>query len=114
MILKENGTTPAIGRMRGLIFTGKRVGVIGTGSTGMQAIPEIAKQANHLSVFQRAAQYSVPARNAPMDPEEEARVKADYKGFPARNNALPFGQDINQDRAPGKTLEASDAERKRE
>ena len=49
-----------------------------------------------------------------MDPEEEARVTADCKGFRARNNALPFGQDINQDRATGKTLEASEAERQRE
>ena len=98
----------------GVDFTGKRVGVIGTGSTGIQAIPEIAKQAKHLSVFQRTAQYSVPARNAPMDPEEEARIKADYQGFRARNNTQSFGQDLNQDRATGKTFEASDAERQRE
>ena len=56
-------------------FSGKRVGVIGTGSSGIQAIPIIAKQADHLSVFQRTPQYSIPAGNRPLDPEilREAR-----------------------------------------
>ena len=69
----------------GVNFAGKRVGVVGTGSTGIQAIPVIAEQAAHLFVFQRTAQYSVPARNAPIDAEEEARIKADYKGYRERN-----------------------------
>lgn len=47
-------------------FTGKRVGVIGTGSSGIQAIPVIAKQAAHLTVFQRTPNFSVPAGNAPL------------------------------------------------
>lgn len=51
-------------------FKGKRVGVIGTGSSGMQAIPEIAKEAAHVTVFQRTAQYALPARNQPMQPEK--------------------------------------------
>jgi cyclohexanone monooxygenase len=50
----------------GVDFSGKRVGVIGTGSTGLQLIPQIAKQAAHLSVFQRTAAYSLPAKNRPM------------------------------------------------
>jgi cation diffusion facilitator CzcD-associated flavoprotein CzcO len=49
----------------GVDFTGKRVGMIGTGSTGIQAAPVIAAQAKHLTVFQRTANYSVPARNGP-------------------------------------------------
>jgi len=53
----------------GVDFTGKRVGQIGTGSTGIQAAPVIAAQAAHLTVFQRTANYSVPARNAPLPPE---------------------------------------------
>ncbi len=53
----------------GVDFAGKRVGQIGTGSTGIQAAPVIAAQAAHLTVFQRTANYSVPARNAPLDPE---------------------------------------------
>ncbi|MDF2235683.1 NAD(P)/FAD-dependent oxidoreductase [Albimonas sp. CAU 1670] len=51
----------------GVDFTGKRVAVIGTGSSGIQAIPEIAKQAAHLTVFQRTPNFSVPARNQPLD-----------------------------------------------
>ncbi|MEM1315941.1 MAG: NAD(P)/FAD-dependent oxidoreductase, partial [Pseudomonadota bacterium] len=50
----------------GVDFSGKRVGQIGTGSTGIQAIPVIAETAEHLTVFQRTANYSVPARNAPL------------------------------------------------
>ena len=53
----------------GVDFTGKRVGQIGTGSTGIQAAPVIAAQAAHLTVFQRTANYSVPARNAPLSPD---------------------------------------------
>jgi cation diffusion facilitator CzcD-associated flavoprotein CzcO len=50
----------------GVDFSGKRVGVVGTGSTGIQAIPVIARTAAHLTVFQRTANYSVPARNGPL------------------------------------------------
>ena len=59
-------------------FTGKRVGVIGTGSTGIQAIPMIAQEAEQLTVFQRTAQYAIPAWNAPLDPEYENEIKANY------------------------------------
>jgi cation diffusion facilitator CzcD-associated flavoprotein CzcO len=62
----------------GVDFTGQRVGVVGTGSTGIQAIPVIAEQARHLTVFQRTANYSVPARNGPMDPAFQREVKASY------------------------------------
>jgi cation diffusion facilitator CzcD-associated flavoprotein CzcO len=53
----------------GVDFRGKRVGQIGTGSTGIQAAPVIAETAAHLTVFQRTANYSVPARNAPLTAE---------------------------------------------
>jgi cation diffusion facilitator CzcD-associated flavoprotein CzcO len=59
----------------GVDFEGKRVGMIGTGSTGIQAAPVIAAQAKHLTVFQRTANYSVPARNAPLSPEFKHYVK---------------------------------------
>jgi cation diffusion facilitator CzcD-associated flavoprotein CzcO len=59
----------------GVGFTGKRVGQIGTGSTGIQAVPVIAETAGHLTVFQRTANYSVPARNAPLTPEFQTYVK---------------------------------------
>ena len=69
-------------------FTGKRVGVIGTGSSAIQSIPIIARQASELVVFQRTANYSVPAHNAPLDPDYEAEVKADYPAFRERNSQM--------------------------
>ncbi|WP_406815720.1 flavin-containing monooxygenase [Mycobacterium sp. M23085] len=59
-------------------FTGKRVAVIGTGSSGIQAIPVIAERAAHLYVFQRSANYSVPAGNKPLSTEELDEIKAGY------------------------------------
>lgn len=62
----------------GVEFSGKRVALIGTGSTGIQAAPVIARQADHLSVFQRTANFSVPARDRPMDRDEWVRIKSSY------------------------------------
>ncbi len=62
----------------GVDFTGKRVGVIGTGSSGIQSIPLIAEQAEHLWVFQRTPNFSMPARNAPLTREFVKQRKADY------------------------------------
>jgi cyclohexanone monooxygenase len=62
----------------GVDFTGKRVGLIGTGSSGVQMTPEIAARAAHLTVFQRTANYSVPAQNEPITPEQLVEVKAHY------------------------------------
>lgn len=60
-------------------FAGKRVAIIGTGSSGMQMTPVIAREAAHLTVFQRTANYSIPAANAPVTDEEDRQVKANYK-----------------------------------
>ena len=62
-------------------FAGKRVGVIGTGSSAIQAIPIIAREAGELFVFQRTPHFVVPLNNGPLDPEYERRVKSDYKGW---------------------------------
>jgi cation diffusion facilitator CzcD-associated flavoprotein CzcO len=62
----------------GVDFAGLRVGVIGTGSSGVQAIPMIAQQAAHLTVFQRTAHYSVPARNRPLTDVERHATKREY------------------------------------
>jgi cation diffusion facilitator CzcD-associated flavoprotein CzcO/acetyl esterase/lipase len=64
---------------QGVELAGKRVGVIGTGSTGIQLIPQLAKQAKHLHVFQRTANFSMPAHNAPLDPELQRAIKAGYR-----------------------------------
>src|SRR5690606_20792948 len=55
----------------GVDFTGLRVGVIGTGSSGIQVIPEVAQQAKHLYVFQRTPNYSLPANNRLRTEEED-------------------------------------------
>ncbi len=65
----------------GVDFTGLRVGVIGTGSSAIQSIPVIARQAEHLYVFQRTPNYSVPAWNAPLDPDRERSIKENYAEF---------------------------------
>lgn len=62
----------------GVDFTGKRVAVIGTGSSGVQSIPIIADQAEQLTVFQRTPNYSVPAGNRPLTADDVAQVKATY------------------------------------
>jgi cation diffusion facilitator CzcD-associated flavoprotein CzcO len=60
-------------------FTGKRVAVIGTGSSGIQTVPVVAEQAGELFVFQRTPNYSVPARNEPLTAEQAAEIKANYR-----------------------------------
>ena len=81
----------------GVDFTGLRVGVVGTGSSAIQAIPVIAREAAHLTVFQRTPNYSIPAQNGPMDQNREAEVKAEYPAFRARNKRMPagLGADMN-------------------
>lgn len=69
----------------GVDFTGQRVAVVGTGSSGVQSIPIIAQQAQHLTVLQRTATYSVPARNAPLDASYVKGVKDNYRQFRQKN-----------------------------
>jgi cation diffusion facilitator CzcD-associated flavoprotein CzcO len=94
-------------------FTGKRVGIIGTGSSAIQSIPIIASQAQQLFVFQRTPSYSVPARNAPLDPAHEARIKADYPAFRKRNALIPraFGSEMPPNTA---SVFSVDEQRRRE
>jgi len=96
----------------GVDFTGLRVGVIGTGSSGVQLIPHVAKQAKHLYVFQRTANFSLPARNAPLDPEKERKHKAEYPDRRRAAYETPFG--IAGYPPPVKSaIEASEEERRR-
>ncbi len=94
-------------------FTGKRVGVIGTGSSAIQSIPIIARQASQLVVFQRTANYSIPARNAPLDREYETRIKAEYPAFRARNRQMPgaFGSANPRNEVPALTSNPEDHRR---
>src|SRR6185503_18290027 len=65
-------------------FEGKRVAVIGTGATAIQAITEIAKTAGHLTVFQRTAQWSAPLHNSRISKEEMAEIRKNYPDIFAR------------------------------
>jgi cation diffusion facilitator CzcD-associated flavoprotein CzcO len=93
-------------------FAGLNVGVIGTGSSAVQAIPKIAEQAKHLHVFQRTANYVVPAQNRPLEPDEVRWTKANYDELRAGARLTPTGNpfDINDKSA----LEVSPEERARE
>ena len=96
----------------GVDFTDKRVGVVGTGATAVQAIPEIAQQAKQLTVFQRTANYCVPARNGKVDPEVVKARKADYDGIIERIRQSVGGFELY--RIPKSALEATAEERERE
>jgi cyclohexanone monooxygenase len=87
-----------------------RVGVIGTGSSGVQVIPHLARDAARLTIFQRTAAYCVPAHNGPIDPAHAETIKADYKGF-RDHCGRQFGA---MAAAPGtqSALEVDDAERR--
>ena len=78
----------------GVDFTAKRVGQIGTGSTGIQAVPVIAEEAGHLTVFQRTANYSIPARNRPVTQEDIRLTRENYDDIWRRaragTNGHPF------------------------
>jgi cation diffusion facilitator CzcD-associated flavoprotein CzcO len=72
-------------------LTGQRVGVVGTGSSGIQAIPLIARQAESVTVFQRTPNFSLPARNGAPDAEEVARLRADHAQVRRRLQYSPYG-----------------------
>jgi len=93
-------------------FSGRRVGIIGTGSSAIQAIPIVAKQARHLFVFQRTPNFSVPAQNGPLDPETQSRVKAHYGELRRLGSQMPFGFDVqfNDKSAIAATPEEREAE----
>ncbi|MVU83382.1 NAD(P)-binding protein [Nocardia sp. ET3-3] len=64
---------------QGVSFEGKRVGVIGTGSSGIQVSPVIAREAEALTVFQRSANFSVPVPNRPWTDDEQSEIRATYR-----------------------------------
>ncbi|UGQ11140.1 NAD(P)/FAD-dependent oxidoreductase [Yinghuangia sp. ASG 101] len=70
-------------------FAGKRIAVIGTGATGVQVIPEVAKTAGHLTVFQRTANWAVPLRNRPLSERDMDEIRAGYpEMFPFLRNSF--------------------------
>jgi cyclohexanone monooxygenase len=75
----------------GVDFAGISLGIIGTGSSGVQAIPVIAEQAKHLTVFQRTPNYTMPAHNKPMTAKFIEKVKADYASIRQQQRESEFG-----------------------
>lgn len=75
----------------GVDVDGKRVAIIGTGGSGVQALPILADRAASVSVLQRTPTYVIPARNRSADTDVERVVKADYQGFRQRTTELQFG-----------------------
>ena len=96
----------------GVSFAGQHVGIIGTGSSAIQSIPLIAAEAQHLTVFQRQPNYTIPARNGPLDEAEYAAVRANYGEHRRRAKATPTGSwwAVN----PARAAEMSPEERRRE
>ena len=91
-------------------FTGKRVGVIGTGASGIQAIPVIAEQAAELTVFQRTAQFTIPAENGPLEPQFVDLWKQNYREWRRRGRESTGG--IPYPRSTLSALEVPDDERR--
>ena len=90
-------------------FEGKRVAVIGTGSSGIQAIPEIAREAAHLTVLQRTAQFAFPAGNRPLSAEDMAEARATWDAIQAKMLANQGGFPV--DNHARKALDATPEER---
>jgi len=74
----------------GVPLDGRRIGVVGNGSSGVQIIPELAKVAGHLTVFQRTAAFAWPSQNRPLTPEHQAEVKSRYREVRAQQYASPL------------------------
>jgi cyclohexanone monooxygenase len=89
-------------------LTGKRVGVIGTGSSGTQLIPLVAEQVGELVIFQRTANFCMPARNHPLDPAAEREWKAHYGERRAHARRSSFGHNQLSNDVPGATVSAAD------
>jgi cation diffusion facilitator CzcD-associated flavoprotein CzcO/acetyl esterase/lipase len=89
-------------------FKGKRVAVIGTGSSGVQSIPVISQEARELVVFQRTPNFSIPARNGPLSPEKLARI-ADEAEYRTVARMSPAG--IPMERSITPTFSVSESER---
>ena len=94
----------------GVDFSGLRVGVIGTGSSGIQVIPLIAQQAARLTVFQRTAHFTIPARNVPLEPQWLAQFKPQYADYRRRMRISRGG--LSRDYSERRALEATPAQRR--
>jgi len=76
-------------------LTGKKVAIIGCGSTAIQAIPAVAEIAGHLYSFQRTPQFTIPQHNEPLNPEIEQQIKSRYADYRDENYHSPFAQEVS-------------------
>jgi len=93
-------------------FSGKKVAVIGTGSSAIQSIPYIAKEAKHLTVFQRTPNFSIPAHNRPLDEEFIRDIKSTYAEFRADNRLSVTGFGSRMERHEDSVFEMETGHRK--
>ena len=92
-------------------IAGRRVGVVGTGSSGVQIIGNIASRVGELHVFQRTPHWVAPAGNRPIDDDEDRRVKESYRALREKLAGSLLGMGVES--GGGSALDASEAERKR-
>lgn len=90
-------------------FSGQRVAVIGTGSSGVQVIPRIAQQAEHLYIMQRTAGFIVPAHNRPLESDDDVSIKSDYQAYRDRARESYLG--VHFPTEPVSALDATPDER---
>lgn len=95
----------------GVEFAGKRVAVIGTGSSAIQAIPLIAREAASVTVFQRTPNFAIPAHNYPLSAEEIAEFKADYRNIRKAERESNNGLDMRVRGPTSAALEISEEQR---
>ena len=96
----------------GVDFTGKRVAIIGTGSSAVQSIPLIAEEADELVVYQRTAAYSTPAFNRPLTNSEIDTMKGNYEQYRQEQRLSPAGI-INPERQLERVMDVPKEERQR-
>src|SRR5690606_36456211 len=94
----------------GVDFSGRRVGVIGTGSSGIQLIPLVAEQASSLLVFQRTANFSIPAWNHPMDAEYERWFKENHRTLREKMQRSAVGTLTDRSETPALSLTPEERE----
>ncbi len=92
-------------------FTGKRVGIFGTGSTGVQLIPQIAQTAEHLTVFQRTPNFVIPGRNLPLEAEQQKAIKRNYDSVWELAHNQVFGFPMRQAGRNANDVTAEERER---
>ena len=97
-------------------FEGKRVAVVGTGATAIQIVPEVAKMADQLVVFQRTPNYVLPSRNHPLEESQRNEIKRNYDKIIEQLRKQPFafpmdpaGRVYDEERSPEEVRRILDA-----